>query len=174
MYETVLCAGWGHVDFGAVVDEEANSQDQQENHHVATNHQPSCPCWRNLRQIQRHHHRQQSSSQTTPDPREQQQTINPRCKDLDERARRPHQDSQTPCIQPAQTVVEIQRKECPESRAQHVERGYIGLAVGEAGGIVFPMRRDEVVVGREGVEFDAGAVATFIVACSQSVKDCEE
>ena len=149
-------------------------QDQQQNHHVATDHETSRPRGRNLRQIQRHDDRQQSSSQATPDPREQQQTVDPRCKDLDERPGRPHQDCQTPCIQPAQTVVEIQRKECPESRAQHVERGYIGLAVGEAGGIVFPMRRDEVVVGREGVEFDAGAVATFIVACSQSVKDCEE
>lgn len=98
-----------------------HGQDQQKNHHVATNHEASCPRGRDLRQIQRHHDRQQSSTQTTPDPREQQQTIYPRCKDLDERPRRPHQHSQTPCLQPAQTVVEIQRKERPEGRAQHVE-----------------------------------------------------
>lgn len=152
---------------GGVYEGLTHGQDQQKNHHVATNHEAPCLRGRNLRQIQRHHDRQQSSSQTTPDPREQQQTVYPRCENLDERPRRPHQDCQTPCIQPAQTVVEVQREQRPEGCAQHVERGYIGLAVGEAGGIVFPIRRDEVVVGREGVEFDAGTETSFIVTCSQ-------
>lgn len=118
----------------------------------------------NFRQIQRHHHRQQASPQTTPDSCKQKQPINPRREHLDERARRPHQHRQSPRIEPAQTVIQIQREQGPEGGAQHVEGGDVGLAVGEAGGIVLPMRREEVVVGFEGVEFDTGAVASFVVS----------
>lgn len=63
LHETVLDARWGEVQFSAVVDEEACSrqymlcdtvfwcilthcENQQQNHHVATNHETSRACRR--------------------------------------------------------------------------------------------------------------------------------
>lgn len=69
-------------------------------------------------------------------------------------------------MQAAETVVQVQSKQGAECRPQDIEGGDVGLAVGQPGRIISPVGRDQIEVGLKGVQFDAGTVATFVIACS--------
>lgn len=144
-------------------------QYKQQNNHVDTHDQASRPRGRNLRQIQRRHDGQGARAQPAPETRKQDEPVDAGREDLDEEARGPDDDRQLPRAQTAQAVVEEERDETAEGGTQHVERGDVGLAVGETSGIVRPVRLDQVEVVLERLEGDAGAEAAFIVACELSV-----